>query len=271
MSLGAVSGQERQYYKFETTISYLMVYYPDSNDRSDKREELMQLLLNDSLSIFQSKLIGERDAAIHLAGFKGMMMEYPPELHDKSEPKSKIRYSIYKFKDHILTQDNYTYSYNTPYNLRFYKESRHMDWEIKEDTMRIGNHFCQRAITKYGGRVWHAWFTTDIPISDGPYKFNGLPGLIIKIHTPEHYWEFNLVSITHATNFRSLPDSDEVKNKLIKKNTFFSAKKNYIKNATVIDLMNRQIAIFDNDIKNKEIKKDEERARKDNNWIELYP
>jgi GLPGLI family protein len=46
---------------------------------------------------------------------------------------------------------------------------------------KIGNWEAQKATTEFGGRKWTAWFCEEIPLSDGPYKFKGLPGLIVKI------------------------------------------------------------------------------------------
>ncbi|MFY1045776.1 GLPGLI family protein [Chryseobacterium sp. GP-SGM7] len=39
--------------------------------------------------------------------------------------------------------------------------------------------------------MYNAWFTNEIPISEGPYKFSGLPGLIVKIEDTkkQHIWE----------------------------------------------------------------------------------
>ena len=39
-----------------------------------------------------------------------------------------------------------------------------------------------------------AWFTSEIPISEGPWKFHGLPGLIVKLHDTKRHYEFELVS-----------------------------------------------------------------------------
>lgn len=45
-----------------------------------------------------------------------------------------------------------------------------------------------------------AWFTTEIPINEGPYKFNGLPGLIIEMYDTEQIFKFSLVSISTQKN-----------------------------------------------------------------------
>ncbi len=50
---------------------------------------------------------------------------------------------------------------------------------------------CNKATTNFAGRTYTAWFTTEIPLPFGPYKFGGLPGLILKIEDAEqqYVWE----------------------------------------------------------------------------------
>lgn len=55
-------------------------------------------------------------------------------------------------------------------------------WKIEEDTLTILNHKCRKATTKFRGREFAAYFAEDIPVADGPGKFNGLPGLILKVN-----------------------------------------------------------------------------------------
>ena len=63
-------------------------------------------------------------------------------------------------------------------------------WELSEETDEIMGHECHKATAKWRGRDWTAWYS-DIPIDAGPWKFQGLPGLILKLEdsTGQHYFE----------------------------------------------------------------------------------
>lgn len=54
-------------------------------------------------------------------------------------------------------------------------------WNITSDTMSIMGYHCTLAETDFRGRKYTAFFTTDVPIVAGPWKFNGLPGLVLLI------------------------------------------------------------------------------------------
>jgi GLPGLI family protein len=67
------------------------------------------------------------------------------------------------------------------------------EWIIDNDSKKTINNFeCIKATTRFRGRDYIAYFTTQIPVSFGPYKFKGLPGLILEISNQEkdnlHRW-----------------------------------------------------------------------------------
>ena len=55
-----------------------------------------------------------------------------------------------------------------------------IQWQIGEATDTVCGYECMTAVGDYGGRRWQVWFTPDIPVTMGPWKFSGLPGLIMK-------------------------------------------------------------------------------------------
>ena len=58
-----------------------------------------------------------------------------------------------------------------------------LQWEIEDSTTTILGFECIKAKADYHGRQWTAWFTPEIPVSDGPWKLRGLPGLILRAYS----------------------------------------------------------------------------------------
>ena len=98
------------------------------------------------------------------------------------------------------------------------------NWSISQETKTISNHLCYKAITDFKGRKYEAWFTLDYPIKYGPWKLNGLPGLIIEVHDSrnEIYFEAKEIVTTDIEikkEPKSLPviSTSEYNDKLRKK------------------------------------------------------
>ena len=58
---------------------------------------------------------------------------------------------------------------------------------------------CQKALGEFRGRKYIAWFTSDIPLSDGPWKFCGLPGLILAVQDTEAYFVFTCIGVDNKS------------------------------------------------------------------------
>ncbi len=68
-------------------------------------------------------------------------------------------------------------------------------WEILDSTETVMGNVCQLAKCTFRGRRWMAWFAPEIPISDGPWKFGGLPGLIMEIYDIGRQYNFVIVGL----------------------------------------------------------------------------
>lgn len=66
----------------------------------------------------------------------------------------------------------------------FYLEEQtgSIQWQLHNEYREVGKFRCQRATCRFRGRDYTAWFSTEIPVSYGPWKLNGLPGLILEAY-----------------------------------------------------------------------------------------
>lgn len=75
-------------------------------------------------------------------------------------------------------------------------------WQLTSVQDTVAGMRCYQATACYGGRNYTAWYNPDIPISDGPYVFAGLPGLIIKISDEDNWYSFTLKSMNLKPHVR---------------------------------------------------------------------
>lgn len=71
------------------------------------------------------------------------------------------------------------------------------DWKLQNSFKNINNYKCQLATTTFRGRDYEAWFTSKIAVSEGPWKFHGLPGLILQVadKTGSYQWTVTEIKI----------------------------------------------------------------------------
>lgn len=77
-------------------------------------------------------------------------------------------------------------------------------WKLLEGKKTIAGYECQKATTDFLGRTWEAWFTSDIPVSDGPWKLCGLPGLILEATDADHEFHFTCIEIKNLSQAQPL-------------------------------------------------------------------
>ena len=79
--------------------------------------------------------------------------------------------------------------------LQYESGSTPMQWSLTGEAEQVGDYRCQKAVTTFGGREWTAWFCPDIPVDGGPYKFRGLPGLILKVEDTGKHFSWTMTGI----------------------------------------------------------------------------
>lgn len=219
--------------KFDTKILYKFTYQNDSTSIASRKSVFTQLMIGDQESHFQTLSKFRADSALSLSSFKvGIFYSYG------SIPLTNFL---------IIKKDDMIYTYE-PVNgigfdgnneLSYYEEKKEgMQWEIHPDTIHLHQFVCQKATTNWGGRKWTAWFTMDIPISDGPYKFCGLPGLVLSVSDQDKYFTFDIASISKVNSVsftldQLRPDLDLQKTT---KDAFYKDRKNLRNNMTAYAL-----------------------------------
>jgi GLPGLI family protein len=75
-----------------------------------------------------------------------------------------------------------------------------ISWKLLPERSRIGTYEVLKASCHYRGRDYEAWYAPDIPISSGPYKFGGLPGLILEVRSTDKRLDFRFNGIEMSKN-----------------------------------------------------------------------
>lgn len=94
------------------------------------------------------------------------------------------------------------------------------NWVIQDSSKLILGHECQKAVCHYRGHCWTAWFAMDIPITDGPWKLCGLPGLIMEATTEDNSHAFKLLGMEKVSMEPIVFSKTYVGNNKFEKTTF---------------------------------------------------
>ncbi|NLR78586.1 GLPGLI family protein [Chitinophaga eiseniae] len=250
-------------FKCSIEVIYKMTYQPDSTNDLSRSSEYMGLFVGDSCSLFQSINSYYTDSAMYAENTKGNAIG--PSVSFYNDNPTKFRYHVLKTQEGIHTYDRFSSVVALLYK---YSEERYIfQWNVLNDTTTIATLHCQKAETVFGNRKWYAWFAPDIPVSDGPYKFSGLPGLIVKISDSQNYWNFDLISISNVDRVIR-PYYYKSPLRLKNKEEFFHLKEKYQKNPLEMDEASGRISIMSG--REAYSKRAQEKAKADNNWIEIY-
>lgn len=177
--LGAIISAEAQ----KPDTAWLMVHYKfthvmDTTNRAYDWKENMVLFVGKSASAYRSYdgLVADRQFKKAYAEAVASSPDGRPRIN-RSGGGSRTQYYQYPaaqklfIKDALMAND---YLIEGPMPV--------VNWKISTDTATFGGLHCQKATGHFRGRDYIVWFCPDLPVHTGPWKLNGLPGVIVDAH-----------------------------------------------------------------------------------------
>lgn len=172
-------------------ITYKLEYVKDVTKPDLKSDDQLVLLIGDNTTKFYSESVisGMNVIEDYFAKNSGKT-SYPNELLQDGSPyeiyqnyptsaRSTTIYLGDMLTDHFIIEEDMT----------------KMEWQIGAEEQEINGYKCRKATTSFRGRDYIAWFTSDIPLSYGPWRFAGLPGLILKVSDSQNHYSWECIGL----------------------------------------------------------------------------
>lgn len=185
----AVSGQMINKYKTIDTSIYRITYsFEFKNDPKMENyfKDIRTLEVGKDITKDYSKLLFDNDSIATVNVSKGINAipnkdkTFPAEIfYYRNDSKSIVTYRTF-LTGQVLRYEEYLPEFK---------------WKIEDMTDTILGYSVQKASCFFRGRNYIAWFSSEIPFKTGPYKFRGLPGLILKIEDSDKNFVWNVLGI----------------------------------------------------------------------------
>jgi GLPGLI family protein len=173
---------------YEITYSVDIVNDPQEPKKLEHDVQILQI--GTQLSKTYSKLLYLADSTATALGKKGA--KKIPIFQGLVSPVI-----IYK----NFPNGKYTTVYRTFFDapiLEYEENIPEITWNLQTEKKTLLGYVCQRATTIFRGRNYEAWFAPEIPFKDGPYKFHGLPGLILQLSDDRQNYVYSCIGIKKA-------------------------------------------------------------------------
>lgn len=214
-------------------VSYELSFLPDSTKKN--------VILTNQLTLSLGNIYTKQMSSLYY-GIDNLQRKAPKGSSFNVEGRGLAATIIYKNKKTNQMEVNVKLTDHNTY--RYIESIPKQVWEILNQRKQILGYSCQAATTTYLGRTYTAWFAPTIPIHEGPWKFSGLPGLILEVSDSRGHYVFKCIGLER-------PKQQEFIEKYKIKFVGTNRKKlnSYIKNlhenfATVLEAQGRHVAFF---------------------------
>ncbi|MDM1500869.1 GLPGLI family protein [Myroides marinus] len=193
----------------------LMLLITATSLAQSKDVELMRYEYQVEISNDKGKMIKSGIAILDIYNTESRFMDLKKYEYTQAAPIEKPQPGTSPSINWIvLTKQNNIAFYETIGLDNSYSEEdkNTIKWTILPEIKQWNDYKVQEATTTYGGREWTVWFTQEIPLQSGPYKFVNLPGFVVKAWDSENHFVFEfLTSKMTTTNWGILTDKKYVK------------------------------------------------------------
>lgn len=182
------------------TIDYELNYRSDTNSKVFKQAYFV-LQAGTKQSRFYDKKLQIQDSIV-----KAVLMDFGnTESASKAIAQKPAPHFKYIIDKNLLSGEVTFWESFLLNGVIHYKDTFNTTlWQIIGDTGRFGSFKTIKASCTFRGRKYSAWFVPEIPIQDGPYKFCGLPGLIVEVMDENNDYHFKMLSMAETSN-QNLP------------------------------------------------------------------
>lgn len=135
------------------------------------------------------------------------------KVTSKFKKEEGLVVSVSATDDEYLKEGNLVIHYTDLLKTRFKVNDPlpEMVWQVTKENRVIESWTCYKAFVNFRGRVWEVWFTPEVPVSYGPWKFYNSPGLIVSAKDNENRFSFTLKEIGQYETFEFPTENKKLK------------------------------------------------------------
>ena len=192
MSFSALSDAEKL-----DTVVYRIIYNSDmkSHKESSMYHETAHLDIGENVTYFYSLQFSNYMDAMNRIGQSSTKIGSNPDWGDLPG------LSFYLYRNYPSKgKSTYCHYIHEPRIFYYDEDIPQIDWQLVPGDTTLLGYQCQKATCKFRGRDWTVYYTMDIPISEGPWKLCGLPGLVLYARESLGEFTFSCAGIEKPEN-----------------------------------------------------------------------
>ncbi|MPS63972.1 MAG: hypothetical protein DI622_15660 [Chryseobacterium sp.] len=170
---------------------YLAKFLTDTANTNTLKKELVSLKIGKNFSLFRSDMKEKADSIAFAEIDRSIANPVNGIAVINTGKLASAKYipEVFYSKDKLIVYDKIL---NVMYN---YTLETKTNWTFINEIKKIQGYTCKKAVGKYNHKTITVWYTEEVPISEGPYTFKNLPGLVLEAFDANDYFHFTLESL----------------------------------------------------------------------------